>query len=343
MLRLPPTTISLTITEVKEFERHSRFKKYLAKEDALGNLPTRTRIEANATRSDLEQCQAKQTNQETLPKPKQEIAERKSPKLLAYPPRRPPKVDEGSNESSRQAALPSSPSVASTSSTIPQYTDEATAPTIFPPLLTSDVHSASDEASFPSVATSTRSQTTREDASREAPATPPRRSSLSHNRPDIGASPLPSGGASRTLSSAVRFVESVIRSTRIGSPSPSARDVASESGSPARADADDRPGTETPRFRIYNDSLPASSQPQTPLNLPEARHQSRFRGAYTAPVSRVTSRQAHHSRTRPDRTRSPSGMDTPGFRGLYGGLENSDDSRLFSDASRARDGDISDA
>lgn len=36
-------------------------------------------------------------------------------------------------------------------------------------------------------------------------------------------------------------------------------------------------------FRIYNDAIPAAQQPQTPRNLPEARHQSRVRGSHTAP------------------------------------------------------------
>ncbi|GKU02903.1 hypothetical protein FLAG1_05104 [Fusarium langsethiae] len=35
---------------------------------------------------------------------------------------------------------------------------------------------------------------------------------------------------------------------------------------------------------VYSDALPVNGQPQTPSQLPEARHQSRFNGAYTAPV-----------------------------------------------------------
>ncbi|KAM0256991.1 hypothetical protein ACHAPA_011945, partial [Fusarium lateritium] len=34
---------------------------------------------------------------------------------------------------------------------------------------------------------------------------------------------------------------------------------------------------------VYSDRLPSQEQPQTPRQLPEARHQSRFDGAYTAP------------------------------------------------------------
>lgn len=93
------------------------------------------------------------------------------------------------------------------------------------------------------------------------------------------------------------------------------------------------PGSDGPGFRIYDDSMPASSQPQTPLNLPESRHRSRLLGAYTAPAGLRTSgvgrlsRRLHYRRTP-----SPAGLDTPGFQGLYGGLENSDDGRLYEQA-----------
>jgi len=87
------------------------------------------------------------------------------------------------------------------------------------------------------------------------------------------------------------------------------------------------------RFQIYNDSLPASIQPRTPNNLPEARHQSRIQGAYTVP----TRQSSVHSTTTPTagqirrsrRNMSPVGLREPGFTGLYGGIENTDDSGLF--------------
>jgi hypothetical protein len=98
----------------------------------------------------------------------------------------------------------------------------------------------------------------------------------------------------------------------------------------------------TPRqFHIYNDSLPASSQPQTPQNLPEARHQSRLRGSYTVPARRIsllpirtpmTGRVRRGAGRR--RNPSPPGLVEPGFRGLYGGIENTDDSVLFEQAMR---------
>ncbi|KAK3344452.1 hypothetical protein B0T25DRAFT_328231 [Lasiosphaeria hispida] len=96
-------------------------------------------------------------------------------------------------------------------------------------------------------------------------------------------------------------------------------------------------------FRIYDDSLPASSQPQTPQNLPESRHQSRLRGSYTVPTRRTsplpistptTSRRVRWRLGGRLVTRSPPGLREPGFVGLYGGIENTDDSVLFEQASR---------
>lgn len=109
----------------------------------------------------------------------------------------------------------------------------------------------------------------------------------------------------------------------------------------------------TPRrsVRVYDDSLPPSSQPQTPAHLPESRHRSRLHPSYTAPVTRH-GRRAFHASPRSsarvtgsaNRSRRPAGRsDSPlgmggergeGFRGLYGGQENVDDDSLFDNAAR---------
>ncbi|KAK4224950.1 hypothetical protein QBC38DRAFT_511405 [Podospora fimiseda] len=90
------------------------------------------------------------------------------------------------------------------------------------------------------------------------------------------------------------------------------------------------------RFQIYDDTLPASSQPQTPQNLPEARHQSHIHGAYTVPARRTSpslfQTPTATGRRRGPRDASPPGLQTPGMIGLYGGLENTDDSALFQQA-----------
>ncbi|TLD27228.1 hypothetical protein PspLS_05041 [Pyricularia sp. CBS 133598] len=98
-------------------------------------------------------------------------------------------------------------------------------------------------------------------------------------------------------------------------------------------------------FQIYNDEMPAAEQPQTPQNLPEARHRGRLGAAFTAPVTRIGMAQGSAAAaaraaialvtptttSRGERARrepSPPGLNTPGFRGLYGGLENTDDAVL---------------
>ena len=43
-------------------------------------------------------------------------------------------------------------------------------------------------------------------------------------------------------------------------------------------------------FAVYDDSVPASMQPQTPQNLPEARHRGRIHGPFTAPSQGQTRR-----------------------------------------------------
>jgi len=78
------------------------------------------------------------------------------------------------------------------------------------------------------------------------------------------------------------------------------------------------------QFRVYDDSMPASSQPQTPQHLPEAQHQSRYHPLYTAPASiRMES-------SRPSRSE----VETPGLQGLYGGQENIEDDVMFDRASQ---------
>jgi hypothetical protein len=109
-------------------------------------------------------------------------------------------------------------------------------------------------------------------------------------------------------------------------------------GSQGRSPEDPPPTSDRRPFQIYDDSMPASIQPQTPQNLPEARHQSRFHPSYTAPTrQRIESPGPGRSTTgrrRRTRSDSPTGMDTPGFEGLYGGQENTDDEVIFNRAAQ---------
>ncbi|KAL2159764.1 hypothetical protein VTH06DRAFT_1897 [Thermothelomyces fergusii] len=89
------------------------------------------------------------------------------------------------------------------------------------------------------------------------------------------------------------------------------------------------------RLRVYDESLPASSQPQTPQHLLEARHQSRLQAHYTAPVQRASlhilrTRTTTWSREHFGRRREPSplGLQSPGFSNFYSSMENRDDAEL---------------
>jgi hypothetical protein len=118
----------------------------------------------------------------------------------------------------------------------------------------------------------------------------------------------------------------------------------------------DADGTRTPysSFMVYDDELPPATQPQTPAELPEARHQSRYHPSFTAPVrsgpfrrgaintgeiglgSPSASRRIHiPASIDGGRSVSPSGMMQFGFRGLYGGRENGDEERSWVEGVRS--------
>lgn len=115
------------------------------------------------------------------------------------------------------------------------------------------------------------------------------------------------------------------------------------------------PGRST--YRVYDDSLPPSSQPQTPANLPESRHRSRFHPSFTMPTRRPGSpsrwarpsldaglapprvdQDGYELRPRYRGPGSPVGMRSVGFEGLFGGRENGDDEEMWTRGLQTRNG-----
>ncbi|CAD6449212.1 924dc92a-1eb8-4d01-8c1e-e29f19ad166e [Sclerotinia trifoliorum] len=192
------------------------------------------------------------------------------------------------------------------------------------------------------------------------------------------ASSPPSGGRRRLnpiVRAAARLFSSPIsrspsRKSPPPSPSPSPR-RRTRPQPPRRRGSDTGPRTYTPSrgYSVYNDSLPAASQPQTPAHLPEARHQSQYHPSYTAPTTRSMARLRDHiaeplvatlgrpsdpfdrdsaqrwmhepdARWIRQRSGSPAGMSDDGFQGLYGGRENGDDEQSWIDGVRARNAEM---
>lgn len=191
-MRLPPTTLSLTMTEVKEFEHHFRFRKYLAKEEALGQLPLRPKSKAGAVRKSYESesvhSNANQSALEIVSKDLSPASIQESPRLLACPPRRLHKSGADSARSSSQGMPGSSQSGTSSSSNVPHPPGWGNLPIPLPPPFSKDKRSVSDAQSLPSVR-GIRTRPGRGGADQDSPATPPRRSSLRGVHVDIRSSP----------------------------------------------------------------------------------------------------------------------------------------------------------
>lgn len=102
------------------------------------------------------------------------------------------------------------------------------------------------------------------------------------------------------------------------------------------------------RLRVYNDSLPAATQPRTPHHLPEARHQSRLNGVFTVPIRRAhpvptplsdtpaVARQ-RREQEREGRAVSPPWLRRDRYGDLRGGIENADASIMYERSSRDAD------
>lgn len=96
MLRLPPTAITVTMTEVKDFEHHLRFKAYLARSNTrTRRSPTTHEHKDSVAKESLtatpQTKHAKDADDQGNMETPQERCQPDTPKLFSLPPRRPPK------------------------------------------------------------------------------------------------------------------------------------------------------------------------------------------------------------------------------------------------------------
>ncbi|KAJ8126936.1 hypothetical protein O1611_g6699 [Lasiodiplodia mahajangana] len=139
------------MTEVKEFERRRRFKNYLAKEDALGQLPIRPKVQPIPQNSqESEHCGPEQTHRIVTPKSSKTAEPSESIKPLSRPPRRPPRIA-GSVGSLIPNETSSSQSQASTSSAGLYLAEDVSLPIVLPPPFSLERRVVSDAQSLPSV------------------------------------------------------------------------------------------------------------------------------------------------------------------------------------------------
>lgn len=181
--------------------------------------------------------------------------------------------------------------------------------------------------------------TPEESIRQELPVTPIRRPCARESaRSTPNETARSSSTGQRIFSSAARFVESLVRIPRHSSPTPSPRRTGTELTLQSRRDESGSTVADTLDFRVYDDSLLDSLQPQTPLNLPESRHRSRLHGFHTVPARPIVTRRPVQrfitSQSRFQDDQGSSILTTPGFQGLYGGGENADETELQSDTSQ---------
>ncbi|KAF7519782.1 hypothetical protein G7054_g12995 [Neopestalotiopsis clavispora] len=354
MLRFPATTISLTIAEVKEHERAHRTDGHLAQSSEIHHeiFPKQTVRPVICSSPDLIYDDDRRNHSDGAKRADASVTSSVNTDLLqgvlVHRPRRASRDgDSGELEAQSLYSSASASRTAGLTTDIPDRSHNIAQMLSMrlPPPFSMGTRVVSNEHVMPS----TRYLTGRSPrgAGRAAPTTPSRLSSLTGHDGPVASPASPQIQASRMRP--LEVTASFARINRISTDDEPASSSSPHSpwdtpSKPPRV-SEERlhvdPRQSPSKMRIYSDELPPSLQPSTPRHLPEARHQSRLRGSYTAPVTRAQSRAGHEPgtiRRRPARTPSQTGLETPGFRGLYGGTENSDDLVLYQEALHLNEG-----
>ncbi|ETS79177.1 hypothetical protein PFICI_09030 [Pestalotiopsis fici W106-1] len=354
MLRYPATTISLTIAEVKEYERGRRTNDHLAQASEIQHEVLPKHSIRPAICSSPEQIREigrrhhSDRSKREKPIATSSVANDLSQQcVLAHRQRMPTRDDEsGELEAQSLYSSASTPQRAALAADVPDRSLNVAQMLSMrlPPPFSMGNRVVSDEHATPSMRQSV-DRSPGEGAGRTTPATPARLPSLTgHDGP--AASPAVQASGMRPLEATASFARINCVSTDDGLTLSSSPHSPWDTPSKPPRVCEERPHVDprqsSSKIKVYSDDVPASLQPSTPQHLPEARHQSRLRGSYTAPVARAQRRAGHEPGTvRRRHARSPrqTGLETPGFRGLYGGTENSDDLALYQEALHLNEGE----
>ncbi|KAK6699796.1 hypothetical protein SNK03_012538 [Fusarium graminearum] len=224
MIRLQPTTITLTASEMTDAERHSRYRKHLANRECTTRTRWSTALENEETTLEHAMNTRIQTP-DTDPSNRQRIRSSPSPDVLAREEDFTYSTSSAGNGIDREVGAVRLP-----------------IRTRFANVINDTIHQDDNEGRTVQQLLTT------------VPGVPTRNSERESTHD--------------------RYQDSLETTNRTVDTETMASMIAAELNvTPPRRN-----------LSVYSDALPVNGQPQTPRQLLEARHQSRFNGAYTAPV-----------------------------------------------------------